>query len=140
MTFGVASSPYLAVRTLQQTATDFGSDVPNASWHVNHSFYIDDLLGGADNVEGALKLYQDLREMLSKGGFLLRKFRSSSSDVLREIPEELLEPMPTQDLVDMHSANNPEALGVAWDSKADTMSTDVQLPAAFVSTKKGHHF
>ena len=45
--------------------------------------------------------------------------------------------MPTQDLVDMHSANYPKALGVAWDSKADTMSTHVQLPSAFVSTKRG---
>ena len=68
VTFGVASSPYLAVRTLQQTATDFGSDSPSASWHVNHSFYVDDLLGGADNVEQALKLFQDLTEMLGKVG------------------------------------------------------------------------
>ena len=46
VTFGIASSPYLAVRTLQQTAVDFGSDAPTASWHVLHSFYVDDLLGG----------------------------------------------------------------------------------------------
>ena len=68
VTFGVASSPYLAVKTLQQTATDFGSSSPNASWHVTHSFYVDDLLGGADTVEQALELHQDLREILGKGG------------------------------------------------------------------------
>ena len=45
--------------------------------------------------------------------------------------------MPNQDLVDLHSANYPKALGVAWDSRADTMSTDVQLPVAFKSTKRG---
>ena len=54
-----------------------------------------------------------------------------------KIPEELIEPMPNQDLVDLHSANYPKALGVAWDSRADTMSTDVQLPVAFKSTKRG---
>ena len=51
VTFGVASSPYLAVRTLQQTASDFGQEFPDAKWHVNHSFYVDDLLGGSDSIE-----------------------------------------------------------------------------------------
>ena len=137
VTFGVTSSPYLAVRTLQQTATDFGSSSPTASWHVTQSFYVDDLLGGADTVEQAIDLYHSLREMLGKGGFDLKKWRSSSSEVLRAIPETLQEPMPTQELVDMHSASYPKALGVAWDSKADTIATHVQLPSAFVSTKRG---
>ena len=137
VTFGVASSPYLAVKTLQQTATDLGSSSPSASWHVTHSFYVDDLLGGADTVEQALELHHDLREMLGKGGFDIKKWRSSSSEVLREIPKNLQEPMPTQDLVDRHSASYPKALGVAWDSQADTVATHVQLPSAFVSTKRG---
>lgn len=68
VTFGVASSPHLAVRTLQQTAQDHGSPYPNASWHVNHSFYVDDLLGGADTPEAAIRLHQELRSMLDKGG------------------------------------------------------------------------
>ena len=137
VTFGVASSPYLAVRTLQQTASDFGQDFPVAKWHVNHSFYVDDLLGGSDSIEVSLKLFSELTEMLSKGGFTLKKFRSSSVEVLSEIPEELIEPMPSQDLVDLHSTSYPKALGVAWNSKEDTMSTDVQLPVDFKSTKRG---
>ena len=56
VTFGVASSPYLAVRTLQQAAEDFGAHSPIASWHVNNSFYVDDLLGGADSVTQALRV------------------------------------------------------------------------------------
>ena len=75
VTFGVASSPSLAVRTLQQTAVDFGAHSPTASWHVHNSFYVDDLLGGADSVEQALELYHDLKEMLGKGGFELRQLR-----------------------------------------------------------------
>ena len=75
VTFGGASSPYLAVRTLQQTASDFGQEFPDAKWHVNHSFYVDNLLGGSDSIEGALKLFSELTEMLSKGGFTLRKIQ-----------------------------------------------------------------
>ena len=49
VTFGVASSLYLAVQTLQQAAADFDSDsTPKASWHVHNSFYVDDLLGGVE--------------------------------------------------------------------------------------------
>ena len=89
VTFGVASSPYLAVQTLQQTAADFGSDFPEASWHIYNSFYVDDLLGGADSVAQALELFANLREVLGKGGFQLRKWRSSGSEVLKHIPTDL---------------------------------------------------
>ena len=72
VTFGVTSSPYAAVRTLQQTAMDFSSKSSLASWHVFHSFYVDDLLAGADSVAMAVQLFKELREVLSKGGFDLR--------------------------------------------------------------------
>ena len=137
VTFGVASSPYLAVRTLQQTAVDHGSDTPQASWHVNHSFYVDDLLGGAETIEQAIELYNNLRSMLSKGGFNLRKWRSNSKQMLAHIPSELQETVPTQDLVDRHSASYPKALGVAWDSITDTMATHIELPTNFTSSKRG---
>ena len=70
VTFGVASSPYLAVRTPQQAAHDHGSSSPTANSHVMHSFYVDDLLGGADTPEEAIKLYNELRVMLGKGGLI----------------------------------------------------------------------
>ena len=137
VTFGVTASPYLAVKTLQQAAKDFGGDFPQASWHVEHSFYVDDLLGGADTVEEAMSLYSDLRSILGQAGFQLKKWRSSSSQVLDSIPIELLEPMPTQDLVDLHSARYPKALGITWNSASDTMATHVELPSAYKSSKRG---
>ena len=75
--------------------------------------------------------------MLGKGGFELRKWRSSSAEVVKHIPAALLEPLPTQDLVDRHSASYPKALGVAWNSRDDTMATHVELPSKFTSTKRG---
>ena len=137
VTFGISSSPYLAVRSLQQTATDFQHLSALASWHVSHSFYVDDFLAGADTVDQAVTLFRELREMLSKGGFDLRKWRSNSPNVLKAIPSELQEPLPNQDLVDSHSASYPKALGITWDSRKDVMSTHVQLPSSFASTKRG---
>ena len=119
--FGVAASPYLAVRALQQTAPDFGVDYPQASPHVTHSFYVDDLLAGADTPEEASILQKELMALLLKGGFDLRKWRSSSSQVLDVIDEELLEKIPVKDLTDDRASAHPKALGVGWDSLSRTL-------------------
>ena len=137
VTFGVAASPYLAVKTLQQAAADHGEEHPTAQWHVLNSFYVDDFLGGAASVEEATLLYQQLSSTLEKGSFHLRKWRSSSSQVLETIPLNIQEEVPTQELTDQHSATYPKALGVSWDSGRDTMFTNIGLPESFQQTKRG---
>ena len=137
VTFGVTSSPYVAVKVLQQTAVDHSHPTSRAFYHIHNSFYVDDLLGGADDEQSAFALYQDLRQVLTKGGFQLRKWRSSSSAVLNKIPADLQEPMPDKEMVDSHSSAYPKALGIAWDSRRDELAVQVQLPDQFVSTKRG---
>ena len=137
VTFGVTSSPYVAVRTLQQTAEDFSSSSSKSYWHIHNSFYVDDLLAGAEDVASAVQLFQDLRKVLAKGGFDLRKWRSSSTQVLQQIPSELQETVPTQDMVDEHSSSYPKTLGITWNSRMDVMAAQVQLPAQYRSTKRG---
>ena len=137
VTFGVASSPYVAVRTLQQACTDFGEGYPLAQYHIYHSFYVDDLLGGANSEQEALEVYNQVHHVLSKGGFTLRKIRSSSPWVLSQISPSLVEPVPSKELVDCHSAAYPKALGLAWGSHQDQMATDVNKPYTYVPTKRG---
>ena len=137
VTFGVTSSPHVAVRTLQQTATDFCDPDSSTHWHIHQSFYVDDLLAGAEDEESAVKLFQDLRKVLLKGGFDLRKWRSSSPLVLDNIPSELQEAIPEQEMVDSHSAVYPKTLGITWNSRSDVMAAQVQLPEQFRSSKRG---
>ena len=137
VTFGVTSSLYVAVRTLQQTAKDFSPPGSVASWHVCQSFYVDDLLAGAETVAEALELFKELRELFLKGRFKLKKWRSSSAEVLQAIPSELQELLPQQDLVDSHTAAYPKTLGISWDSRQDVMAVQVQLPETYASTKRG---
>ena len=75
VTFGVSASPFLAVRTLQKTAEDHGEDYPEATQHIKSSFYVDDFLGGADSPQEAVNLFNQLRDILQRGGFHLRKWR-----------------------------------------------------------------
>ena len=91
LTFGVSSSTYLASQVLRQIAKDHASDYPEAPSVVSTNFYVDDRLSGANTVEEALKLQQDLFSMLQKGGMLLRKWRSNSKEFLSAIPEEYRE-------------------------------------------------
>ena len=94
-------------------------------------------MGGADTVAEATKLYEDLRSILSNASFQLKKWRSSSPAMLKTIPVDLQESLPTQDLVDQYVASYPKALGVSWDSRQDTMATSINLPATHASTKRG---
>ena len=99
VTFGVTSSPYLAVKTLQTTGQEFGNEDPTAQWHILKSFYVDDLMAGADTIKEAIALYQSLKTILSHASFNLKKWRSSSKEVLKSIPADLQEKLPTQELV-----------------------------------------
>ena len=136
VTFGVAASPYLAVKTLQQTAVDQSND-PLASYHIHESFYVDDLLAGADSPEEAIALRVSLSEVLSKGGFKLCKFRSSNTCVTELIDPSLGESLPIKGLTDLHSSPHPKALGLEWDSVSDCMSTSLNLSTHSVPTKRG---
>ena len=91
VTFGVSSSPYLAIRALQQTVADFSHLFTTAIPLVFTSFYVDDLLTGADMPEQTLKIHHDLKALLLKGGFDLRKWRSHSKPTLDSIEPFLRE-------------------------------------------------
>ena len=128
VTFGVTCSPFLAVKTLQQAALDYGGAYPNAQQQINQCFYVDDWLGGADNVQEAKKLQSQIAEILTKAGFTLRKYRSNSKKVIDAIPKELVELLPTKEMVDDHSDSYPKALGLMWDSVKDTMCHTLANP------------
>ena len=65
VTFGVSASPYLAVKTMLQTAEDHGEEYPRATQHIQTSFYVDDFLGGASTPQEAVELFTQLREVLA---------------------------------------------------------------------------
>ena len=137
VTFGVSASPFLAVRTLHQTAEDHGEEYPKATQHPKTSFYVDDFLGGADSPEEAIQLFHQIRQVLQKGGFQLRKWRSSSQKVLDQIPEDLLETNPLKASTAINTQTHSKALGLLWDSSLDVMSPAISSSAPATPTKRG---
>ena len=136
VTFGVAASSYVAVQTLQQTAHDFGHLFPEAKNHVLSSFYVDDCLAGADSTQEAMKLHSQLRDLLLKGGFDLKKWRSSSSDVMNHIDTSLHDPSELTPLTE-DSSTHQKTLGMVWNSKADLLYVSIGDSKQFASTKCG---
>ncbi|XP_055633852.1 uncharacterized protein LOC129774177 [Toxorhynchites rutilus septentrionalis] len=109
-------------------------DLPNCSRGAQKDFYVDDFLSGADTVESAIQIRQEMTAMLSAAGFPLKKWASNSPEVLVDIPEEDLAFVPYHDLQDDQSVST---LGLIWDPRIDMMSFKVQLPLpASVLTKR----
>ena len=137
VTFGVSASPNLAVRTLHQTADDHGEGYPKATSHIKNSFYVDDFLGGANTIQEAISIFDDIRSILLKGGFNLCKWRTSSSEVLNHIPLELQEKCLIKDNTTPQAPSHSKALGLEWDSQKDNMSPSICVSPSYRPTKRG---
>ena len=73
VTFGVSASSFAASMAVKRNATDLALKFPLAYNAVRRSFYVDDGLTGADSVEEAVELREQLQSSFTRGGFLLRK-------------------------------------------------------------------
>lgn len=80
VTYGTSSAAYLSTRTLKQLAEDEGLNFPQASSVVERDFYVDDIITGTATLEEAFELQRQLIELLSRGGFNLRKWNANSEN------------------------------------------------------------
>ncbi|XP_033212244.1 uncharacterized protein LOC117169845 [Belonocnema kinseyi] len=74
VTYGTALAPFLATRNLRKIGGDNKQGYPSASQVVMRDFYVDDLLTGANTVEGARQLKTELIQLLSAAGINFRKW------------------------------------------------------------------
>lgn len=74
---GFTSATFNAVRALRQCAMDNREQYPVASEVALSSFYVDDLLTGADDYEQLASLRSDLIAMLHCRGFSISKWTNS---------------------------------------------------------------
>ena len=125
LTFGVTSSPFLATSVLRQAASDLSETYPLASAALQSDFYVDDCLSGASDISGALHLQQELCQLLNDIGFVLRKWRSNSSELLKHIPEELRETSPKT--ISPELTDFAKALGVHWDTESDSFFISIPI-------------
>ncbi|XP_054285929.1 uncharacterized protein LOC129002275 [Macrosteles quadrilineatus] len=127
VTYGVNSSPYLAIRTLHQLAKDEGEAFPAAAQVLTSNTYVDDIIAGADTVEDVLELQSQIISLLSRGGFELRKWSSNAKELLQALPQEHLE-LP----VFLEHAKEPlfSILGLQWSPVSDCFTFNIHFSDA----------
>ena len=84
---------------------------------------MDDCLAGANTPQETAQLYKELRALLLKGVFDLRKWRSSSSKVMDSFPSDIHESSQLKSITDDKS--HQKALGMHWDWHNDHLYVSV---------------
>lgn len=82
VTYGESSSPYLAIKCIRRLAEQAGDEYTDAARVILEEMYVDDIMAGADNVQTAVKLQQQLSSLLQTGGFEIHQWCSNHPEVL----------------------------------------------------------
>ena len=117
VTFGVSASSFAANMSVKQNAADFALQYPLAVKAVTESFYVDDGLAGADSVEEAIELQEQLQGLFSQAGFTLRKWNSNEPSALQHVPLKLRDSRSIHSISD--SQEYTKALGIEWNVTMD---------------------
>ena len=80
--FGLRSSPFLLGGTLQHNIKRYLPDDPEFVEKLLKSLYVDDLVSGSNSVKEAFELFLKSKACLSEASFHLRKWASSSKELM----------------------------------------------------------
>ena len=90
VTYGLVSSPYQAIRSVLQLAADEETRFPTVSHLLRNNIYVDDILGGHDNLDNARQIQNQLVELLNTGGLRLSKWTANNASLFAYVsPEDL---------------------------------------------------
>ncbi|XP_036347205.1 uncharacterized protein LOC118756555, partial [Rhagoletis pomonella] len=123
VTYGLNCSRYLAIK-VQTLADDEESTYPEASKVLRESFYVDDCLHGADSVDAALEIQYQLRQLLQRGGFVLRKWSSNAEDFMQRLSADDKE---NTICCNLNLDRTTKALGIYWLCDSDSLTYKVSL-------------
>ncbi|KAL1448490.1 hypothetical protein WDU94_002724 [Cyamophila willieti] len=118
-TFKICS--FLAQRVVQQLVSDEGDNFPRAAQVIASSIYVDDVVTGADSVQTACALKEELTSLMGKGGFELRKWASSHLEVLADLPGDMCESVHS-----LGDTDSLKVLGAQWSPSSDSFFYSVK--------------
>ena len=124
VTYGQTSSTFWAVKCLTTLAEENKTKFPKASQMLSKNFYVDDGIMGAESLEDAIELFNELNELLGLGCFNLRKWSSNSSEFLKQIQQS---PIAKQTDLFINPEKITKVLGLNWDTISDTLSVPPEL-------------
>ncbi|XP_053597666.1 uncharacterized protein LOC128668533 [Microplitis demolitor] len=114
VTYGTRPAPYMAIRALLQLVEDDGHRFPLAIIPLTHGRYVDDIFGGADDLNSLQQVADQLEALCKAGGFPLAKWASNH-------PE--LQQLNHVEAINNHKFEDPDSstkiLGMYWSSHSD---------------------
>lgn len=125
-TYGLKSSPFIAIRCLHQLADDEGYKFPKAANILRYTSYVDDLNGGADTIEEAIEIRNELLALMQTAGYELRKWSSNDPRILKDLPEDHCELPRNFDNEDRFGCI--KVLGIQWDPHTDSFTYRINIP------------
>lgn len=108
VTYGTVPASFLATGCLHRLADEKSTAHPGACSAIKQDFYMDDYLGGAESLHDAIKLRDEIIEVLRKGGFELRKWTACDPELLNGLENTENDPTLILDL----SENSAKILGL----------------------------
>ncbi|XP_033218210.1 uncharacterized protein LOC117173678 [Belonocnema kinseyi] len=112
VTYGMASSPFLAIRCLLQLAIENKFKNPTISRVIEQDFYVDDLLTCASSMQELKEIKENVTNVFQSGGFNLCRWITNEPSILNDHQEA----QPALDL-----GEEVKALGLTWESNEDNL-------------------
>lgn len=135
VTYGTKSAPYLAMRTLHKLADDEKDSYPDAANVLKNFFYMDDLVYGQDTIDASKTLVTQLIQLLKKGGFNLRKWKSNEPSILEHLRDDQKSRNTNIDFSPEQTTNS-KMLGMRWNQESDSFTYQWDLPIKEKLTKR----
>ena len=115
--FGVSASSFIANMCVKQNALNLAHEFPLAAEAVEGSFYVDDGLTGADDIQTAIKLQRELQELFARGGFQLHKWNLNDPNVLQHLNPDFRDAQDLHQISDVKEST--KTLGLEWRTDTD---------------------
>ncbi|XP_047992231.1 uncharacterized protein LOC125230960 isoform X1 [Leguminivora glycinivorella] len=116
VTYGTASAPWLATRTLKQIGIECKDELARET--ILHDFYVDDYITGHDDEQTLIHTCQNVIHELEPAHFHLRKWRSNKPSILTQITNENNN---DDELLNLNDDDYAKTLGLLWACKRDTL-------------------
>ncbi|XP_039309629.1 uncharacterized protein LOC113004665 [Solenopsis invicta] len=116
LAFGVSSSPFLAIRVLQKLADDEAHAFPIAARVIKSHLYVDDLLSGADSIEEARAIRDEIIALLARGGFSIRQWAANDERIVNDLATSVLHAKFT-----FNEDRSFKTLGITWSTDGDEL-------------------
>ncbi|XP_071577990.1 uncharacterized protein [Temnothorax nylanderi] len=133
VTYGLTCAPFLAMRSVKQLAEDEKERFPLAAIALLVDRYMDDVLSGANILEKALALRQQLSELCMAGGFPLRKWSANEEALLTDVTAEH---RMQRELRSWRPQESHATLGLQWHPCVDSFSFSTKTSLVTSFTKR----